>query len=1078
MRRLALIVSLMLFVGLNAMFAQTTTITGNITDSETGDPMPGVSVVVRGTTIGTVTNVDGNYSLSVPDDATNLLYSFVGMKTQDVVIGGRTVINVVLESEAIGVDEVIVTAIGIKRDTKALGYGVESVNSEEITRVSNHDVVNALAGKTAGVQISSSGGTAGASSYVTIRGASSLLGNNQPLFVVDGLPILSGGGGGNVDGVATSGRTAELNPDEIESMTILKGGAATALYGLQAANGAIVITTKKGSKSKRVEVNISSSVTLENVSQLPSMQKIYGQGNNGKWSSGFSQSWGPKLSESMYTKDPAVWTKPGYDVYGAIVPKTSDYESAGNVIPFDQYDIFQTGVTTNNNISLSSGSENGTFFLSIGHYDQEGILPNNTFEKTNMRFNGSTKINDKLEIGANTSYIHSGGNFLQQGSNVSGVMLGLLRTPPSFDNAAGWRLDDNSQRTYRGGGGYDNPYWVINEIHWDDDVDRFMGNAYANWEATSWLSVKYNVGTDFYTRRYQDYMPKYSRAATAGYVTEYSSFNRVINSDLLLNLKHDFSKDIKARLILGHNMYSTYSKSLNGYADGMEIDGFVQLSNTSTQTTGSGIYNYRTMGVFGDFQLDLYNMLYLGITGRNDWSTTMPEANISAFYPSVNVGFVFTELEPLKGNQFLSFGKLRASYAKTANIASAYLTKTYYGSAGAGDGWTNGLDFPLLGNAGFTWGSTLGNDKLVHETQLTYELGVDLKFLNNRYGADIGYFKNRNEDLLMTVPIAASTGYSEIFMNAGIMESYGWEIALNATPIKTNNFSWDIYMNYSKYKNPVIELADGVDDLFLGGFTDPQIRAVAGQEYRTIYGYDWYRTDDGKLLINDDPNDNYPDGFPMTDNSKMVPLGTVNPDWTANIGTTINYKGWSLSALIDIKHGGKMYNGTRFTMNYFGTSGETANREAYYLSDGSLDFERTPVDNIVIYDGVLGHVGSDGAVVTEGVKNSIPVVNGQEWYTGEGGNFGGGATTGAMEDAGWVRLREVSLSYTFTKELLSRTFLKSAQVYVSGKNLWLDTPYKGVDPETSLLGASNAQGMDYFNMPGTKSVTFGVRIGL
>ncbi len=1066
-------------MSMQILLAQTKEISGTVTSADDGSPIPGASVSVKGTTLGTITDMDGNFHLKVPTDAKALVFSFVGMATQEVAIGAKSTITVQLKPEAIGVDEVVVTAVGIKRESKALGYGVQTIKNEEITRVTNSDVVNSLSAKAAGVQVNSSGGTAGASSYITIRGAASILGNNQPLFVVDGLPIISGGGGGDVDGVATSGRSIELNPEEIESMTILKGGAATALYGLQAANGAIIITTKKGNANNRVEVNFSSSVTVEKASMLPPRQNTYTQGSGGKWSSGTNGAWGYKFSESAYSKNSAVWTKPLYDVYGAIVPKNSPYADAslGAVTPFDAYDFFQTGLTYNNNLSISSGNEKNKFFLSIGNYDQEGIVPNNTFDKTNIRFNASTKLNDKVEVGGNTSYIHSSGNFIQQGSNTSGIMLGLLRTPPSFDNSAGYKLADGTQRTYRNGGGYDNPYWVANEITFEQKVDRFMGNLFFDWQANNWFSLHYSVGTDLYTRRYQDYFPVNSAAHRTGQLIEYYSYNQIVNSDLLLNFKHKLNDDIDLRLTLGHNLYGDFSKSLNGQASGLSIPGFVQLSNTSSQTTGTETTEWRTMGVFGDLQIDYKSMLYIGLTGRNDWSTTMPEDNLSAFYPSANIGFIFSELGFLKDNPVLSYGKLRSSWAKTANIADPYGTQTYFVQASAGDGWTDGLTFPLLGYTGFTWGSTVGNTKLQHELQTTFEVGTELKFLKNRIGFDIGYFKNKNEKLLLYVPIAASTGYAEMYMNAATMESYGWEISLNATPIKTKNLSWDLVANFTKIKNPVTKLAEGVPNVFLGGFTDPQIRAVAGEEYRTIYGYDWIRDADGNVLINDDPNDSYRDGFPMTDESNMVALGSVNPDWLLNITNTVNYKGFSLSFLLDIKAGGNMYNGTRFAMNYFGTSKETEKREVYYNSDGTINMSTTPAENLVVYKGVLGHLDSDGNVVSSGIKNSTPVVNDEAWYKGYGSNFGGGPTSAAIDKTDWVRLREISLSYSLNKSLLNKTFLKSAQVYVSGKNLWLKTPYKGVDPETSLLGASNAQGMDYFNMPGSKSVTIGLRVG-
>lgn len=1084
MRSLTALILLMLFLGTGFTFAQRN-ITGTVTGADDGMPLPGVSVRVKGATgLGTVTDLDGKYSLSVPDEFTTLVASFVGMKTTEVEISGN-VVNITLETEDLVVGDVVVTAIGIKRDQKALGYSVQSVDNATLTESNNTDVINALSGRTAGVQVNSSGGTAGASSYVTIRGAASLTGNNQPLFIVDGMPIITGGGGGAVDGVATSGRSIDLNPEDIESMTILKGGAATSLYGVQAANGAIVITTKKGNEKSNLDVVFSSTYAIDQISQVPGMQKKFAQGINGNWAYGNANSWGPKIENLvMYP------VKGGYPYnQGYMLLAKSD--TTGKYMPakaYDQFDFFKRGHTYDNNVSVASGNESLKYYFSIGNRTQDGVIPNNTFSRTTAKLNAEANLTSKLNVATNMSFINSNGNFIQQGSNVSGVMLGLLRTPPSYQNGDGsddetfWKMPDGSQRTYRNGGGYDNPYWTAYENYFEDDVNRFIGGSSIRYTATNWLTFTFNNGIDWYNRRYTDYLAVGSRAVPAGRLTEYSYFGRVFNSDFIANINYKFSESFGVSAVLGHNLYSSYGKNVYGTANGLSIPEFAALSNTANQTTGAGMSNYRTQAVYGDVNFDFMNMFYLGFTGRNDWSTTMPEKNLSAFYPSASFGFVFTEIPVLQDNSILSFGKLRASYAVTANIAAAYSTANYFSQASTGDGWTNGNVFPLLGNTGYTLGDVMGNPDLRHEKQTTYEFGVDLRLFNNRVSLDASYFHNYNDDLLLSVPIARSTGFGFMYMNAAKMESYGVEFTLGVTPVKTSAFTWDILANFTKFENPVTELAEGVENVFLGGFVDPQIRAVAGMEYRSIYGYDYYRYDangDGKttldepVVLNNNPNDAYPDGFPMTDKSSMVPLGSVNPEWTANITNTFMFKGFDFSFLIDIKKGGLMYNGTRFAMNYFGTSIETEKREVYYLPTGAIDFTRTPKENLVKYDGVLGYIGADGKVVSDGTANNIIVVNSQAWYTKEGSNFGGGATMPAVENAGWVRLRDITLGYTFGKRLGP---VEKFRVYVQGRNLYLNTPYTGVDPETSLLGADNAQGMDYFNMPGTKSISFGVKV--
>ncbi|WP_321371587.1 SusC/RagA family TonB-linked outer membrane protein [uncultured Draconibacterium sp.] len=1067
MKKLAIFLSILLFMGNLVSNAQTKTLTGTVTSAEDNMPIPGVSVSVKGTTLGTITNIDGEYELRVPEDAQALIFSFVGMKTAEVEIGSGTVFDVSLDPELVGIDEVVVTAVGISREKRGLGYNTQSVDSEVLSSKPNADVVNSLAGRTSGVQITSSAGDAGASTHIKIRGAASITGNNEPLFVVNGMPIESGGGSTGVGGVTTSSRSIDLNPDDIESITVLKGGAATALYGVRAANGALIITTKSGKNLTKRKVEFHTSVGFDEVSQLPERQKLFAQGNNGVWQSGYADSWGPRISDLEYDGDPDY----KWDPNGALVPK-----GTGNGTPaqyYDPYEFFQTGFTTNNRLNISNGGEMGSYYFSLSHLNQEGVIPNNEYERTTMRLNASTKLHEKVTMGADFAYTNSVSSQVQKGSNVSGVMLGLLRTAASFDNSAGYEFADGSQRNYRNGGGYDNPYWVVNNINYDENVNRFTGSGNLNVRFNEMFSLSYTAGIDWYTRRYTNTFKINSRGNPSGYMDEYMNYNGIFNSDLLLNFQKDITDDLNVKVTLGNNMFSTYSKYIYGDADGLEIDDFYQLSNSSSNTVSTGIYNYRTIAVFGDVQMAYKNMLYLGITGRNDWSTTMPEANISAFYPSLSLGFVFTEFDVFEGNDFLTYGKLRGSVARTANIAGAYNTSNYYYAAGTGDGWTNGVDFPYQGETGFSLGTGLGNPDLKHETMDSWEIGLDARFFNNRIGLDMSYFNNQNTDLLLSVPIAPSTGFTSVYMNAAEMESKGIEISVDATVVNGADFQWDVIANFTKMTNTVLKLADGVDNIVIGGFTVPDVRIVAGEEYGSIFGNDYYRDADGNLLINDDPTDNFRDGYPWTDTREMVNVGNTNPDWIANITNTFKYKDITLSFLWDIKKGGKLYNGTAFAMNKFGVSKRTENREVVYTPEGTIDFDQTPEENIVVFDGVYGHLDADGNPVGTGVDNTTPVVLDQDWFKGHGSNFGGGPSWAAMERSDWVRLRDITVSYDLP---VQKTFLTNAQVYFTGKNLLLFTPYTGIDPETNLQGSRNGQGMDYFNNPGTKTYLFGLKV--
>lgn len=1046
MKKLSVMIALFALVVATTL-AQTVQITGTVTSSEDGGTIPGVSVVVKGTTIGVTTDFDGKYSIAVPQGSRILEYSYIGMKKQDVEIGGRSVIDVVMEPDLLKLDEVVVTAIGIKREAKALGYGVQNVSSEELTKAANQEVINSLSGRVAGIQVTSSSGSAGASAFIQIRGASSLTRNNQPLWVVDGTPISSGGGSMGVSGWNQSARTIDINPDDIESMTVLKGGAATALYGLQAANGAIIITTKRGQAGGKMHVNVNSSATIKQISATPPRQKTYSQGLNGAWQgphTGQGGSWGAKIEDLVYDGSDYKW-----DPYGRLIPKEGAPAGSRPAQYYDPYEYFDTGIQISNSVSLDGGSEDATFYASMSRSTEDGIVPNNTFDKTTFKLSGDARLHEKFTINGNINYVNTAGNRIGGGSNVSGVMLGLLRTATTFDNSAGYMFPDGTQRNYRGGGGYDNPYWVSNNIAYEDKVNRMYGNVGFRWKAFSWLDVTYTLGTDWYDTQTKIWYAKYSRGSTQGYNEEDHDFDQQINSDLIVNLNKSVGDDLNFKLTLGHNMFQTYGRGVYAWVSNLDIPGFYQVSNSASVSAQEGKTKRRTAAIFGDAGVEWKNMAFFNVTLRNEWSTTLPEGANSFMYPSFSGSFIFTELPVLKDNMILSFGKLRASYAITANDAAVSRTYTSYGLSGAGDGWTGGISFPMMGYSGFTYGGTVGNLNIKPETQTTFEVGADLKFFLNRFSVDIAYFKQLNTDLLLSVPVAPSSGFTSSYQNAAEMETTGWEIIVNASPI-TGTFKWDITVNWSNPFSFVNKLAPGVEVVGLGGFTDPSVRAVAGQPYRSVYSTIFETDEDGNWIIDDDPSSpNY--GFPI-DAGESGPAGNIMEDWRAGISNSFSYKGVTFSFLIDIKKGGLMYNGTRAAMQYFGTHQFTENRE----------------DD-------QGWV-AEGVKASDGSPNDIVVNRNQWWYyNGPNSNFSGPSSP-FVEPNDWIRLREVTLAYSFAPAILNKTFIKRLDLYFTGTNLWITTPYTGIDPETSLMGSSNAQGFDYFNQPGTKNYTFGVKL--
>jgi len=1069
MRKLTFLLACLILVSVGMVNAQSKSISGKVFSADDGQPVIGATVKVKGTSVGTITGTAGEFKIVLQGTANKLIVSYVGMKTVEVDATNNLVVK--LMSDARQIDEVVVTALGISRERKSLGYAVQDVKGEAINNAETGNVLTAMSGKLAGVNITSSAGTAGASSFITIRGQNSITGNNQPLFVVDGVPIdNSMDASGNPDdginnltnGVAYSNRAIDLNPDDIETISVLKGGAATALYGMKAGNGVVVVTTKKGSNSGKMKVSLSSSVSVDNVSQLPATQKLYAQGVNGVYSTTTPYSYGPLLSNMRYDGS----TTSTRDIHGNLVLATSPSAIASAIpIAYDNVgNFFQTGTTINNSLALSGGDKVSNFYASLGNTTTQGVIPMNTFDKTSIKLSGETKLGSKVTVSGSANYVRSGGDRVQQGSNTSGVMLGLFRGATSFDNGNGHGKDgykftdsymyaDGTQRHYYSG--YDNPYWTVNQNMFNDQVDRVLGNLSVVYKPITELTIAYKIGDDFYSDRRKGHFAIYSSSAPDGSQQVDNHYNNSLNSDLTVNFNKELFTDFNANITVGQNMYQTNYQQFFAEGDGFVIPDFYHISNTSSQFVREYSSEYRTAAFYGDFQFSYKNMLYLGITGREEWSTTLPVANNSFFYPSASLGFIFTELPALKGNTILNYGKVRASFAQIANAPSPYSLQNVYTSAVFQDGWTSGVSFPFGSNAGFTVSSGLGNPILKPESLLSREIGVELKFFDNRVNVDFTYYNNQNKDLLIPVPISGSSGYNSIYMNAATMENKGIEVMASVTPIKTKDWNWTCSANFTMNKNKVLSLADGVDNISLGGFTGIEVDVVAGQPYGSIYSTGFYKDANGKVIINDTPGSGY--GYPIKDNT-MKSLGSVAPNWTMGITNELTYKGISLSFLLDIKNGGLMWNGTKSRMVGFGTAAVTANR-----------------GQSVVFDGVMGHV-TNGTVVTSGVANTIQTTYSEYYYKNIGGG-GSPAQEQFVEKTDWVRLREITLSYELGT-LIKDPFFKRLKVFATGRNLWLSTPYDGIDPETNLMGASNAQGLDYFNMPNTKSMVFGLKLDL
>ncbi|MBN1186426.1 MAG: SusC/RagA family TonB-linked outer membrane protein, partial [Bacteroidales bacterium] len=1010
-------------VGSLSLWAQTKTITGKITGSDDGLPIPGAAIMVKGTSIGTVTNADGVYSLQIPDNATTLWVSYMGMKTQEVEIQGRSTINVALQSDTKQVDEVVVTAMGISREKKSLGYSVQDIKGEQLTRSGESNVINTLTSKVAGVQVISSGGTPGASSKILIRGNSSFTGNNQPLIVVDGIPIDNSTNNtvagdypynANLQGVNNSNRALDLNPDDIESVTVLKGPSAAALYGARAANGAIVYTTKRG-KSGAMSIVYGINSEFNVVSKLPDEQRIYAQGAIVEGVPTYqlgatANSWGPKISSLA-----------GVQAYN----NTDDF--------------FDTGVGVTHNLSITGGDEKNTFRVSFSRLNQEGIVPETEFTRTSARINADSKITSKLKASASASYTNSGGVKSQNGSNLSGMMLSLFRTPASW-NLADYQYEDGSSKNYFSA--YDNPYWSAKNNPFTDNVDRFLGNIVFKYDILPWLNASYKLGADIYTDRRKQIFAIGSQNVDdlLGQIEEHTIRYQQYYQDVVLSADHTWFEKLNTSLTAGGNISHEFTDALYGRGRQLNIPNFYNLKNATNLYADQTQTTIRNSALFFDAGFGWDNFAFINVTGRNEWSSTFGQSKNNFFYPSVSLSFVFSEFID---NRVLSFGKFRAARAVGGNSPSAYSSKTYYISPFFADGFTDGNSFPFLNQAGFTYSNTLGNPDLKPEKTVETELGVDLKFFDNRLGFEFTWYNKETEDILVARPIAGSSGFQGIVANSGSMRNRGVELVFNATPLKFNDFVWNIEGNFSKNVNEVLKLAEGVSEIDIeSAFTSIASEAIVGDAYGALYATRWERNDKGQLVIG-------ANGLPNVLDTRGN-IGNPFPDWTAGLRNSFSYKGFTVSALLDFREGGMIWNGTIARMNRLGRTAESVNREQTYVIPG---------------------VKENGAV------NDIPIsaLNYFSHYKGDGAFS---ATENAVFDGSWIRLRELSLGYRYNFKK-SDFWFKFVELSLIGRNLWLNTDYPGVDPETSLTGAgSNLTGFDYFNNPGTKSFSIGLKFGI
>ncbi|RLK06663.1 SusC/RagA family TonB-linked outer membrane protein [Tenacibaculum discolor] len=1029
------ILTLFLALIVQISFAQEKTISGTVSD-ETG-PLPGVTILKKGTTQGTETDFDGNYSIQAKSGDI-LVFSFVGMKTAERTIGSSNQINVLLESDNV-LEEVVVTALGISKKEKGLGVSIGKVKAESLTVARSSSPINALSGKVSGLKITQQSGTPGGSASIIVRGATSLSGDNQPIFVIDGMPISNqsinaDGIAGGVDG---GNRAGDLNPDDIESISVLKGASASALYGARAKNGAIVITTKKGKRNSGISVEINSSLRTDSPLKLPKYQNEYAQGTGGTYDKDRVNGWGPKISD--------VQDQTFEDFKGDQVTLSAKPNNVKN--------FFQTGITKINTIAISGGDEKSDFRASYTNTDVEGIVPRSSYKKNNYSVNYGRIFNEKFSTRVNVNYIHSGSRGrTQQGSNDSNVIipsiLGISRTV-SFDDLANNYIDETgaqiglTERT-------NNPYWVLNKNPFSTKLDRIIASAEFNYNITDNLKIVDRIGTDFYNENRQKLYAKGTLGNLNGQFTNWDYYNQIINNDVYLSYNNSFDNGISVSAILGHNLYQTQYNRTTVEATSIIVPGLYSLANTEKQVATDFKSRRKLHGIYTDINLDYKNTYFLNITGRNDWSSTLPKENNSYFYPSVNGAIVFTEL--FEKNDIINFGKIRGGYAEVGSDAAPYSLD--FGFAPATSYFVQyslSNNIPQGGIIGFQAPRTLPNANLKPQRKKEYEVGLDLRLFRNIVDLKFTYYNSDTEDQLIAVDVPLSTGFFRKSVNAGSVNNSGIELDLNISPLKTLNtdLKWDIGVTFNKNKQKVESLAEGLQEFQLqSGWSGLTIKASPGEEFG-LYGTAFKRNDEGEYIINK-----------ATGLKEVVAnqrLGNTAPDWTMGINNSFNYKGFNLSFLVDIKEGGTLFSGTSASLRSSGLAYETLTNRGESFVDAGVN-EVTAPDGTVTYE-----------------ENTTPVQNQEEYWGNESATSN---TEGNIFDASYIKLREVALSYSLPSKFLEDKFFTGIRFGVEARNLWIIQDHvPHIDPEVNFFGTGGpAATVEFASVPSIKSVGFNVKL--
>ena len=1038
--------------GVSAAMAQS--VSGKVTDGANGEGLPGVAVVVVGSNTGVISDMDGVYRIQAATGDV-LSFSFIGYNTVRKEVNGASM-DVSMES-GVALDEVVVTALGVSREKKALGYSVQELGNSAFTDAKTENVVRSLTGKIAGVQVTS--GTAiGSSSKVLLRGASSITGDNQPLFVVDGVPMdnadySSGNTQRSVGGYDYGNAIQDLNPDDIESVSVLKGPAAAALYGSRASNGAIVVTTKSGkgyqSSGKRgIGISVNSGVAFNNVYVLPDYQNSYGGGAGTAWIDtidgnfipdyGYDGSWGPKLDGTMVRHWDSWYDYEGDADFGqtrAWSPTESDVS-----------EYFQTGVTLTNNVSVTGATDESAFRLSYTNHDQTGVYENSSLDRNTLSFSGSQQVSEDLEASVSMNYVQSQGNGRPQtgyGNSIMSQFTQWGQRQLSMDRLRNYKNADGSHRTWNRNSVtdasphyWDNPFWERYENVQNDQRDRVFGNITMKYKINDVFSLMGRALSDFYIDRREE------RVAVGGVnESSYSESTRQLqetNLDAYLNFTDDLSDDLNLTGFVGVNQRIRNYKRLNAYTlGGLNTPGLYTVNNGADgyevgDFTSSKVVN----SVLGSASFGYKRKFYADFTGRNDWSSTLPAANNSYFYPSATASYVLSEDLDLDA---VSFAKVRLGWAQVGNDTDPYRTATTYAVN------TN------FGNSGSaTVPNSQNNPNLRPEKTSSWEAGLELNLFLDKIRFDFTYYSSTTEDLIFNVPVSASSGYSSAVLNAGKTSNKGIEMSLAATLAQTDDLRWDIGMNFAKNRNELLELADGIENIRYTSLFGVTLEARPGQPLGTFYGYDYQYDDSGNKLVDDD-------GYYLS-SDEVQPLGTILPNFTGGVYTTLDYKNLSFYALVDFQDGGSLHSYSNQWGKYSGTLAETA-----------ID-----ADGNDIRDPGFAGVVVDGVNATTGAENTVAINPQSHFFYNQGYII----HAADQYDASFVKLREMRLDYSLPADMVEGSPFSNVSIGVFGRNLAIlhkNVPH--IDPEVAT-SASNIQGFEGGQLPAERTIGVNVKFGL